>query len=281
LNSDIMDQPLISEESILLQQKRQKEYQNKRLLSAMVGDPFYEFEVEAYFLYQSGICGERQQAYLPIVGASNNGAILHYIANDMELTSGDMLLIDAGGEYWGYGCDITRTYPVNGKFTASQRLIYDLVLKTQTDVVASVRAGVTFATLNSIATSSITNGLLAAGLIQGTIAELTSNSVFNIFYMHSIGHSLGLDVHDSQTSTLAANQVITVEPGIYFNDYLLDEALRGTRSRFIVWDKVNSYRGSGGVRIEDDYIVTATGSIKITLVPSDVESIEKIMQSVI
>ncbi len=105
------------------------------------------------------------------------------------------------------------------------------------------------------------------------------NSLYNIFFPHGIVHWVGLGVHDSQTSTIDTNQVVTVEPGVYFNDYLLDQAAASTRSRFVVWSKVNSYRGTGGVRIEDDYVVTATGSVCITVVPSSIDEIEKIMQN--
>jgi len=107
-----------------------------------------------------------------------------------------------------------------------------------------------------------------------------SNTVYSIFYPHGIGHSLGLDVHDSQTSTVYTNQVITVEPGVYFNSYLLDQARAGSKSRFIVWDKVDTFRGTGGVRIEDDFVVTSTGCTKITSVPRSIEEIEQIMKSV-
>jgi len=238
----------------------------------------FEYEAESFFLYITGICGEKFQAYTPIVGGGNNGAVLHYIANNMQLINGDLLLIDAGGEISGYGSDITRTYPLNGRFTENQRLVYNIVLRTQADVVAQVRAGVTWTTLNTVARDSLTRYLLEAGLIQGTIAELTSNTVYSIFYPHGVGHSVGLDVHDSQTNTLEANQIITVEPGVYFNDYLLDQARQGTRSRFVVWSKVDQFVGTGGVRIEDCYQVTATGSIRITTVPSAIAEIEAIMQ---
>jgi Xaa-Pro aminopeptidase len=243
----------------------------------MTTNPLFEYEVEGLFLFQCDLCGALQQAYLPIVGSGNNGAILHYIANNEELTDGELLLIDAGGEYWGYGSDITRTYPVNGVFTAAQTLIYNIVLQTQADVAAITKPGVSWTTLNTVARESITRYLLNAGLIQGAFQDLINNAVYNIFYPHGIGHSVGLDVHDSQTTILAANQVITIEPGVYFNSYLLDQALVGTRSRFIVWDAVNAYRGTGGVRIEDDYVITATGCTPITTVPSSIEAIQKIM----
>jgi len=238
----------------------------------------WEYEVEALFLFQSGLCGALSQAYNPIVGSGNNGAILHYMANNNPIIDGDMILIDAGAEYWGYGSDVTRSYPVNGIFTDAQRLVYSAVLRTQEDVVTSVRAGTTWSTLNSIARDSLSLHLLEAGLLNGTLEELLASGVVNTFYPHGIGHAVGIDVHDAQTGTLAVNQVITVEPGVYFNDYTLDQARAGSRSKYNVWEVVDTYRGTGGVRIEDDYVVTAKGSIRITAVPSEIEAIEKIMQ---
>jgi len=246
---------------------------------AFAADSIYEYEVASYFEYQSGICGATKQSYQPIVGGGSNGAILHYIENDQPLIDGSVLLIDAGSEFWGYGSDITRTYPVNGKFTEDQRVVYNIVLRTQSDVAAVTKAGVSWTTLNTIARNSITRYLLETGFLQGSLDTLLSQSLYNVFYPHSIGHSLGLDVHDSQASIIEANSFITIEPGVYFNNYLLDEAKKSTRSQYINWTKVDSYRNFGGVRIEDDYIVTSTGYIKVTTVPSDIDEIEKIMSS--
>jgi len=205
--------------------------------------------------------------------------VLHYVANNRKLQQGDLLLIDAGAEFWGYASDVTRTYPVNGIYTSAQKVAYDIVRNTQLAVMQSVRPSVSWTTLNNVCRGNLTLQLMSFGFLTGDYNTLMNLRAYSYFLPHSVGHTIGLDVHDSQPATLAASMAITVEPGLYFNDALLATARNNTSlNGYINWNLVNQYLGSGGVRIEDDLIVTNTGSQLITLVPGDIAAIEAIMK---
>ena len=229
-----------------------------------------EYQIEALleqFFRREGAAGP---AYTSIVGAGANATVLHYINNDAELRDGDLLLVDAGAEYKGYASDITRTYPVNGKFTKAQREIYDLVLEAQMSCVEMVRPGVTHDDLKSHSIEVLTKGMVKLGLLKGEPEQLIKEEKYKQFYMHGLGHMLGVDVHDvgqyyfdKQSRALEPGVVMTVEPGLYIAP--------GTK------DVPEQYVGIG-VRIEDDVLCTNNGPRVLTSkVPKDADEIERLM----
>jgi Xaa-Pro aminopeptidase len=229
-----------------------------------------EYEVEALIERVFRQRGASGPAYTSIVGAGANATILHYINNDGELHDGDLLLIDAGAEYKGYASDITRTFPINGKFSKPQRDIYDLVLKAQMACVALVRPGTTHDQLKQHSIEVITEGLVELGLLTGKSEELIKEKTYEKFYMHGLGHMLGIDVHDvgryyygKESRALEPGVVMTVEPGIYISPDTKDVP--------------SEYLGIG-VRIEDDVLCTTAGPRVLTdKVPKQAEEIEELM----
>ena len=229
-----------------------------------------EYEIEALVEYVFRRNGASAPAYTTIVGSGPNATILHYIDNDATLLEGELLLIDAGAEFGGYAADITRTFPINGRFTAPQRELYSLVLKAQEACIEMVRPGATLEELHGRSVELLTEGMLSLGLLAGDAAKLIEDGAYKRFYMHRLGHYLGMDVHDVGLShvngkprPVAAGMVMTVEPGIY----IAADAE----------DVPEKYRGLG-VRIEDDVLVTATGGRVLTAdAPKQVEEIEQLM----
>jgi Xaa-Pro aminopeptidase len=230
-----------------------------------------EYEIEALIEYHFRKSGAAAPAYTSIVGGGANATILHYINNDAELRDGDLLLIDAGAEYQGYASDITRTFPVNGRFTKAQREIYELVLEAQTACIEMTRPGVSMDDLHNLSVEILTEGMVRLGLLQGEVAKLIEEEKYKQFYMHRLGHFLGLDVHDvgryqvnGQSRPLESGMVITVEPGIYIAADTKDIPAQ--------------YVGIG-VRIEDDVLITQAGHRVLTdKAPKHVEEIEKLME---
>ena len=229
-----------------------------------------EFQVEALIEQIFRRHGASAPAYTSIVGAGPNATVLHYINNDGELRDGDLLLVDAGAEYKGYASDITRTFPINGRYTKPQREIYDLVLKAQISCVEMVRPGVTHDQLKQHSIEVLTEGMVELGLLQGKTEELIKEKKYEKFYMHGLGHMLGIDVHDvgryyfgKESRALEPGVVMTVEPGIYIAPDTKD-----------IPDK---YLGIG-VRIEDDVLCTNNGPRVLThKVPKQAEEIEQLM----
>jgi len=236
----------------------------------------YEVEsmVEAYFR-KAGATGA---SYTSIVGAGGNATILHYIDNKDELKDGDLLLLDAGAEYKGYASDITRTFPINGKFTDAQREIYDLVLKTQKSCVDMVRPGVRLEDLKTHSIELLTEGMVGLGLLKGDPKNLIKEKKYMQFYMHNLGHYLGIDVHDAgkyyfkgESRPAEAGMVMTIEPGLYISPDT-SRIPEGFNK-----DIPEKYLGIG-VRIEDDVLVTENGSRVLThKVPKEREEIEALM----
>jgi Xaa-Pro aminopeptidase len=236
----------------------------------------YEVEsmVEAYFR-KAGATGA---SYTSIVGAGGNATILHYIDNKDELKDGDLLLLDAGAEYKGYASDITRTFPINGKFTDAQREIYDLVLKTQKSCVDMVRPGVRLEDLKTHSIELLTEGMVELGLLKGDPKKLIKEKKYMQFYMHNLGHYLGIDVHDAgkyyfkgESRPAEAGMVMTIEPGLYISPDT-SRIPEGFNK-----DIPAKYLGIG-VRIEDDVLVTENGSRVLThKVPKEREEIEALM----
>jgi len=229
-----------------------------------------EYEVEALIEKVFRQRGASGPAYTSIVGAGANATVLHYINNDGELRDGDLLLIDAGAEYKGYASDITRTFPINGRFTKPQRDIYDLVLKAQIACVEMVRPGTTHDQLKQHSIEVITEGLVELGLLDGKPEDLIKEKKYEQFYMHGLGHMLGIDVHDvgryyygKESRALEPGVVMTVEPGIY-----ISPDTKNIPSEYL----------GIGVRIEDDVLCTANGPRVLTdKVPKQAEEIEHLM----
>lgn len=229
-----------------------------------------EYEVEALIEQVFRRRGAAGPSYTSIIGAGPNATVLHYINNDGELRDGELLLIDAGAEYKGYASDITRTFPINGRYTEGQREIYDLVLETQMSCVEMVRPGTTHDELKQHSVEMLTEGMVRLGLLKGKPADLIKEEKYRQFYMHGLGHLLGIDVHDvgiyyydKQSRALEPGVVMTVEPGIY--------VAPDTK------DVPEKYLGIG-VRIEDDVLCTSNGPrVLTTKVPKDADEIEALM----
>lgn len=234
-----------------------------------------EFQVEALmesYMKEKGATGV---AYNSIVGGGANATILHYVENNMPLKDGDLLLIDAGAEYHGYASDITRTFPVNGKFTPAQREVYDVVLETQLACIEATKTGTTIKQRQDLSIELLTEGMKKLGLLKGKTADLIKNKKYEKYYMHGVGHYIGMDVHDAgryftdqaakNSRPFAPGMVLTVEPGLY-----------------IPPDDKNApakYRGIG-IRIEDDVLVTEKGNLNLTSkVTKDPDEIEAIMNA--
>jgi len=229
-----------------------------------------EYQLEALIEQVFRRHGSSGPAYTSIVGAGPNATVLHYINNDGELHDGDLLLVDAGAEYKGYASDITRTFPINGRYTKAQREIYDLVLKAQMACVELVRPGTTHDQLKQRSIEILTEGMVELGLLQGKTEELIKEKKYEQFYMHGLGHMLGIDVHDvgryyygTESRALEPGVVMTVEPGIYISPDTKDIP--------------EQYLGIG-VRIEDDVLCTNNGPRVLThKVPKHAEEIEELM----
>ncbi|HTG95172.1 MAG TPA: Xaa-Pro aminopeptidase [Pyrinomonadaceae bacterium] len=229
-----------------------------------------EYEVEALIERVFRERGAAAPAYTSIVGAGPNATVLHYINNDGQLRDGDLLLVDAGAEYKGYASDITRTYPINGRFTKAQREIYELVLKAQKACVEMVRPGVTHDHLKQHSIQVLTEGMVELGLLKGDPEELIKEKKHEQFYMHGLGHMLGIDVHDvglyyhgKESRALEPGVVMTVEPGIY-----VSVDTKGIPEQYL----------GIGVRIEDDVLCTQNGPrVLTTKVPKEADEIEQLM----
>ena len=235
----------------------------------------YEYQLAAEIQHEFAMQGA-EPAYGTIVGSGENACILHYTQNDAQIADGDLILIDAGAELFGYAGDITRTFPANGKFTDAQIDIYNVVLDAQLAVLDSLRAGITLKDAMQTSIEVITRGLCALGILQGSVKDNLHSKAWQQFYMHGIGHFLGLDVHDvgnykqnDVDRPLQPGMVITVEPGIYI----------AKGSQVNNRDVAECYQGIG-VRIEDDVVITADGIEILTHgVPKSVADIESLMST--
>uniref|UniRef100_A0A673GRV0 Xaa-Pro dipeptidase n=1 Tax=Sinocyclocheilus rhinocerous TaxID=307959 RepID=A0A673GRV0_9TELE len=261
-----------------------------------------EYEMESLFqhyCYARG--GMRHTSYTCICGSGNNSSILHYghagSPNDKTIQDGDMCLFDMGGEYYCYSSDITCSFPVNGKFTADQRAIYEAVLKSSRAVMAAIKPGVKWTDMHRLADRVHLEELLKMGILRGSVEEMLKVHLGTVFMPHGLGHLLGIDVHDvggypegieridepglkslRMGRVVQERMVLTVEPGIYFINHLLDKALSSpAQCGFINNSILTRFRGFGGVRIEDDIAVTADGVELLTCVPRTVEEIEAFM----
>lgn len=231
----------------------------------------YEYQLEAEYLYAFNKNGARSPAYNSIVGGGNNSCILHYVENNAELQDGDLVLVDAGCEYQYYASDVTRTFPVNGKFSPEQREIYSIVLEAHKQSMEQAKPGNKWNLMHDKSVEVIVEGLLSIGLLQGSRDEIIDKGEYSKFYMHRIGHWLGMDVHDvgsykqdGDWRPLEEGMVMTVEPGIYILD-----SMEGVDDK---WKGI-------GVRIEDDIAITDSGFEILTPdVPRTIEEVEQTVQ---
>jgi Xaa-Pro aminopeptidase len=244
----------------------------RAMQNAAVGK--FEYQIESELLHEFSRHGARHPAYASIVAGGDNANILHYTDNDATLQDNDLLLIDAGGELSGYAADITRTFPINGKFSTPQKLLYQLILDTQLTVISAIKPGITFIKLNEIANECLTQGLLDLAILSGDLSQLLLDKACKKYFIHGLGHWLGLDVHDvgdyhinenrQQCREFVAGMVLTIEPGLYMpnDDYELDEKWRGI-----------------GIRIEDNIVVTQQGHENLTVnSPRTISDIEALMK---
>ncbi|XP_049849674.1 xaa-Pro dipeptidase-like [Schistocerca gregaria] len=262
-----------------------------------------EYQIEAnfcHYAYYYGGC--RNTSYTCICASGENGSVLHYghaaAPNSRQIRSGDMVLLDMGAEYHCYASDITRSYPVTGKFTEQQRGVYEVVRRAQMEVISRLKPGVFWPDMHRFAERCLCEGMKKLGLVRGDVEEMMKNHVGSLFMPHGLGHLMGIDTHDvggflgdvCERSEepglrhlrcwrkLEAGMVITVEPGIYFNWAELEEAMLDPSLKpFLAEEELVKYRYFGGVRIEDDVVVTPDGCEVLTVVPSDVEEIQRIM----
>lgn len=229
----------------------------------------WEYQLQAEVEHEFALQGTRDIAYNSIVAGGENACILHYTNNDCQLQDGDLVLIDAGAEYQGYAGDITRTFPVNGVFSEHQAKLYQLVLDIQISAISQVKPGVAMLEINKNTIEQLVDGLLELEILQGDRDTLIENEAYKDFYMHGIGHYLGLDVHDvgdygtlENPRLLEAGMVVTIEPGVYISS---DADVAD------VWKKI-------GIRIEDDVLVTESGAEVLTAdVPKSINEIEALM----
>ena len=225
--------------------------------------------IESMYIHEFSNRGARYPAYNPIVAGGENACVLHYVENNQQLNNDDLLLVDAGCEYEMYAADITRTFPVSGKFSDEQLAIYKVVLDAMNAAIDMVKPGNHIMQPQEISEKVITEGLVKLGLLDGDPEELHKSGAYKEFYMHKIGHWLGLDVHDAgdyvegeEYMKFKPGMITTIEPGIYISSSMdIDDKWKGI-----------------GIRIEDDILVTIDGNENLTKkVPSDPEEIESLM----
>jgi len=228
----------------------------------------FEYQLEGEIHHEFTRHGARYPAYNTIVGGGENGCILHYTENESELRDGDLVLIDAGCEFKGYAGDITRTFPVNGKFTPPQREIYDIVLHSLDTALMLFRPGTSIQDVTGEVVRIMVSGLVDLGILNGDVDQLIADNAHRPFFMHGLSHGLGLDVHDvgvygpERSRVLEPGMVLTVEPGLY----IAPDA-----------DVPAQYRGIG-IRIEDDIVITETGNENLTAsVVKNADEIEALM----
>ncbi len=230
----------------------------------------HEYEIEAELLSAFRRGGAEAPAYTSIVASGANACVLHYVFNNKPMRDGDLLLIDAAAEFGSYAADITRTFPVNGKFSAAQKDAYEVVLAAQSEAIAAVRPGNHWNSPHEAAVRVLTQGMVDLGLLKGEIDGLIESNAYHRFYMHRTGHWLGMDVHDAgeyklhgEWRAFEPGMTLTVEPGLYIRPA----------------DDISEALWNIGIRIEDDVAVTASGCEVLTTPPKTVAEIEDWMNA--
>ncbi len=252
-----------------------------------------QIEMEAEFFRRGGA----RTAYGSIVGSGPNSAILHGTPGERVMSDGELVLIDAGAEIEGYASDVTRTFPVSAEFTGIQRDLYNVVLAAQQEAIAGAGPGVEYKSLHMQASATIAQGLVDAGILRGSVEELVAADAHALFFPHGLGHMLGLSTHDCAgylegrvpedrfglaylrtDLPLAPGYVVTIEPGIYFVPALLtDPARRERYAEMVNWDVVDGLLDFGGIRIEDDVLITGDGcEVMSEALPKSADEIEAI-----
>ncbi|ORX94534.1 hypothetical protein K493DRAFT_221107 [Basidiobolus meristosporus CBS 931.73] len=259
-----------------------------------------ERELQALFEYECNRRGSMRQSYLPIMAYSKNAATLHYGRNNCDMPDGNQLfLVDAGGEYHRYASDITRTFPVGGKYTDDAKTIYSIVLDMQKQVLAALKPGVQWEDMHRLASRIACEGLIKCGILKGDVEELIAHYVPAAFYPHGLGHSIGIDTHDvggypkgverinepgirylRMRRELKPGMVVTVEPGIYFCDAIIEPFLKDPKTaKFFDIPTLDRFRKVGGVRIEDNVVIKEDSIENLTTAPKEIAEIEAIMAS--
>ncbi len=236
---------------------------------ALTEPGMHEYQVQAEMEAVFAHGGSPRVGYPSIVASGNNANTLHYVENRRKMRRGDLLLIDAAAEFGHYSADVTRTFPVGGRFSEAQKAVYKIVLRCQKKCVRAVKPGCTFKRLNETARRELTKGLLELGVLEGRLDRLLAKEAYKPWYMHGIGHWLGMDVHDvgpyedreGRSLPFRPGMVLTVEPGLYFRagDRRVPKEFRGI-----------------GVRIEDDILVTRNGHENLTAeIPKEIREVER------
>lgn len=258
----------------------------------------HEYEIKAVFNKVQLENGLLQDAYNGIFASGKNASILHYVTNMDQIKDGDLFLLDSGFECNGYAADYTRTFPSNGKFTPIQAGIYNAVLNAMNTVIEAIKPGVLMEDLHLMASKLMMEGLKELDIVRGDVDEMMENYIFALFFPHGLGHFLGLDTHDvggypkgveridrpgikflRARRELMPGMVITIEPGIYFVPAVLEPAIQDPeKAKYLNVDKVKSLLGFGGIRIEDDILVTEDGYENLTNLAKSVEEIEELMK---
>ena len=265
-----------SSEELKVMRKAGKISAEAHCLAMQVCQPgMYEYQLQAEIEYHFAKKGAAAPAYSSIVGSGANACVLHYIENRAKMNDGDLVLIDAGCEYQGYASDITRAFPVNGKFSGEQKAIYEIVLESQLAAIDACELGRRFNEPHDASVRVITQGLKDLGLLKGDLDSLIESKAYVDFYMHRAGHWMGMDVHDvgdykvdganSEWREFEAGMVTTIEPGIYIHadNEKVDPRWRGM-----------------GVRIEDDVLIRRKGREILTqVVPKQIDDIESLMSA--
>ncbi|KXJ94893.1 xaa-Pro dipeptidase [Microdochium bolleyi] len=256
-----------------------------------------EYELQGVFIGECMSRGAKEQAYPCIVASGRDAATLHYVHNNKPLAGKELLLLDAGAEWQCYASDITRTFPISGKFSPRARAIYDIVLKMQLDTIAVLKAGVSWDSVHLLAHRVAIEGLQKLGIFkkESTVDEILEARTSAAFLPHGLGHYLGMDTHDTGghpdyadkdplfrylrvRRDLPAGSIVTVEPGIYFCDFIIRPYLEDSKhARFIDEAVLNEYWDVGGVRIEDNILITEDGSVNLTDAVKDPEEMERII----
>lgn len=290
---------LIKDDFELDLMRRASAITDKSHLAVMSALPIEKNEghIHAEFVYHSMRQGSKNTAYDPICCSGTNCGTLHYVKNDEDVNNKLLVLIDAGAEWKNYAADVTRTFPINGEWTKESRAIYDAVSDMHQHAMEQVKPGARWEDIHILTHKILVEHFLKLGIFKnGTVDEIMESRISTGFYPHGLGHTLGMDTHDTGgranyedpdvmlrylriRRSLQENMMVTVEPGIYFNHFLIDPILKDSqKSKYVDTDVLDKYWTVGGVRIEDDVLVTKNGNENFTKITKDADEISKIVK---